>query len=89
MRNWFLAGVLAACFVATGCTENQMARSWGGTATETLPPGQKLVTMTWKQDSMWVLTRPMRADEQPETYTFKEKSNFGAIEGTVIIKEQR
>jgi len=61
---------------------------FGGTQTVDLPVKTKLVNVTWKDDSnMWILTRPMRENETPETLTFSEKSNFGVMEGTVIFKE--
>lgn len=55
----------------------------------TLPPNYKLVLVTWKKDSMWVLYRPMRKDEVPEEYIYQEDSTFGIIEGTIRIKESR
>lgn len=36
---------------------------------------------------MWVLYRPMRADEQAETYTYQEDSKFGLIEAKITIRE--
>lgn len=54
-----------------------------------LPPNHKLVLVTWKKDSMWVLYRPMRKDEVPEEYIYQEDSTFGIIEGTIKIKESR
>lgn len=54
-----------------------------------LPPNYKLVLVTWKQDSMWVLYRPMRKDEVPEEYIYQEDSTYGIIEGTIRIKESR
>lgn len=55
----------------------------------TLPPNYKLVLLTWKKDSMWVLYRPMRKDEVPEEYIYQEDSTYGIIEGTIKIKESR
>ncbi len=77
--------VLMIC--CTGCTANQKARNFGGTETIDLEPGRKLVNATWKQNSLWYLTRQARPDELPEVYQFKEKSSFGVVEGTVVFKE--
>ena len=71
------------------CTQNQRAKIYGGTIKLDLPVGEKLVTATWKQDNFWYLTRKMRPDEKPETYYFKESSNFGIVEGKVIIIEHK
>ena len=76
--------------VLAGCTAQERARDWGGNATVELEKGQKLVMATWKTSAnLWFLTRPMRSDETPETYTFKESAAWGVMEGTVIIKESK
>lgn len=92
-KDWFVTSALVLSVVAaagimiSGCTQNQRARSWGGTAEQKLPPGQKLVTATWKMDHLWLLTRPMKTNETAEVYTFAESSSFGLVEGKVIIRE--
>lgn len=79
--------IIAVCY---SCTEQQRARGFGGTMTERLPVGQKLIMVTWKEgNDLWILTRDMRDNEFPETYTFKEKSSLGVLQGTVIISECR
>lgn len=85
-----ICAIWALAIVALGCTENSRARSWGGTMRMELPAGQKLVNITWKEpNSIWALTRPMRSEETPETYTFRESSALEVIEGTVVIVEKR
>jgi len=84
----FLFGIFLFLFF-NSCTQNQRAKTWGGKAEITLPAGQKLINATWKDDNLWYLTRPMRADEQPETYTFQEESSFGVLEGTYQITERK
>ena len=81
------AAVVFALLFAS-CTENSRARSFGGTMTVDLPKGEKLVTATWKEASLWYLTRQMREDESPETYSFQESSPFGIAQGTVIFNER-
>ena len=66
---------------------NWIAKRIGGSAHVTLPSKHKLVTLTWKQDDMWILYRPFREGEKAEYYIYREDSKFGLIEGTVIIKE--
>lgn len=80
--------ILLAAF-SVSCTQNQRARSFGGTATVELPKGTKLVGATWKEEHLWYLTRPMREDEQPETSTLQESSSFGLVQGTVIFHESK
>ena len=80
--------VAATALLLVGCTQQTMTREFGGTTIIDLDAGQKLEEITWKdEDSLWILTRPMREDEQAEQHSFKENSAFGIIEGEVIIKE--
>lgn len=72
-------------FGTTGC--QFAAKNFGGSYTEILPKGQKLVNVTWKKENLWCLTRPMKKGEEAETYTFKQNNDLGIMEGTVTIKE--
>lgn len=83
-----LAALIAALSL-TGCDQS-MAHSFGGSMTLTLEPNEKLEMITWKDDdSLWYLTRPMREDEEPETHTFQQSSEFGVFEGTVTVVETK
>ena len=87
-KNKIVLAVLAGLSVTillAGC--QTVTKSFGGNMTLELEPGQKLEEITWKEDSLWYLTRPMREDEVPETHTFQQSSNFGIIEGTVTVIE--
>ena len=75
-------------FSLTGCSKD-MVKSVGGTINVDVPKGQKLIEATWKGSDIWYLTRPMREDEDPETFTLQEDSNLGIIEGKVIFKESK
>lgn len=85
----FTSCLLLMTILLTGCSENERARAWGGSMTIELEPGQKLEMITWKDNELWYLTRPMWEDEEPETHTFQEESEYGIIEGKVIIKERK
>ena len=82
-------GVLLGLLVVSAGCGQFFARKYGGTSTEQLPPNTKLVNVTWKENSLWLVTRPMRPDEQPETYEFRESAIVGVLEGKIIIKESR
>lgn len=85
-----IAVLAAAAFVLFGCSGcNMMAKSYGGTTSVDLSTGEKLTEVTWKDNSLWYLTRPMREGEEAETWTFQEKSNSGIMEGKVILKESK
>ncbi len=88
-KSLFLAGVLLLGLAGAGCTQNERAKMWGGTAEVSLPPGRKLVNVTFKETNIWLLTRAAHKDEKPETFEFIEKSNAGLLEGKIIIREQQ
>lgn len=73
----------------SGCTPQKAAKSYGGSTTIELPPNQKLEEITWKDDSLWYLMRPMNEDDVAETHTFRQSSSFGIFEGTVTIIESK
>ena len=70
---------------ASGCNFN--AQKVGGNITIDLPPNTKFVNATWKNNSLWYVTRPARATDVADSYTFKEDSNFGILEGAVTFIE--
>lgn len=81
--------VLLAAISISSCSDNTRAKFWGGTMEITLPPNTKLVNITWKENDVWYLTKPMVANDSAETYTFHEKSVVGLMEGKILIKEQK
>jgi len=87
-----IIGLLSIMILAS-CSNNQMAKSFGGSITIELPIGQKLVNVTWKDESdIWYLTRPMRSIDTPEIYTFKQnKGRFINIfgDGSLTIIEKK
>jgi hypothetical protein len=70
------------------CTAQQRAKKYGGSATVNIPADKKLVIATWKGDNLWLMTRPRKEGETPETYFFQESSSWGVFEGTITIKEK-
>lgn len=78
---------LSLVFGMTGC--QYTTKSFGGNTTLELEPNQKLEEITWKDDSLWYLTRPMTEDDVAEAYAFQESSNFGVFEGTVTVVERK
>lgn len=78
--------VLVIAISATGC--HYTTRNFGGEMTVELKPGQKLEEITWKEDSLWILSRPMREEETAETHTFYEDAEWGVLEGKITIVEK-
>jgi hypothetical protein len=71
------------------CTDNSRARIWGGEMVVNLEKGQKLVDVTWKETSLWYMTKPMDSLDVAETYIFQEDSRYAVFEGKVIFKESK
>ena len=85
MKYKAVAVLTAISILIAGLTGCQTAtKSYGGKTTIKLEPNQKLEEITWKDDSLWYLTRPMTNEDIAETHTFQQQSNFGVFEGTVI-----
>ena len=85
MKKLIFISIVAILFAS--CTKNEMAKNYGGTMTVNLPANTKLVNVTWKEDEIWYLTKPMNSADSAETYNFQEESSFGVWEGTVVLKE--
>lgn len=64
-------------------------KNWGGNTTLELEPNEKLEEITWKDDSLWYLTRTMTENDIAEIHVFKQSSNWGVLEGTVTIVESK
>lgn len=80
--------MLVAVMYTTGCTQQDRARKFGGTATIDVSADRKLVNVTWKdENTLWLLTRERKPGEEAERYIFEEQSRFGIVQGRVIIIE--
>lgn len=89
MKKIIVGLIAIVALVSTSCTENSRAKRWGGSMKIELEPGQKLVDVTWKETSLWYMTKPMREGDVAETYEFVEDSNWGIVEGKVIFVESK
>lgn len=86
----FIVIVVIGIFLFFGirsCSPQAMTRSWGGTMDITLEPNEKLIEVTWKDNSLWFLTKKMTDNDIAESYAFYEKDTIGMLEGCVNIDE--
>jgi hypothetical protein len=81
--------IASILIISVSCTENSRVKNFGGEGTINLPKGRKLVNVTWKENQIWYLTRPMGKNDSVETYKFQEESSWGVIEGTYNIIESK
>lgn len=89
MKKWILGLILGITSVSLVACDQYVSRNFGGDYTYKLPKGEKLVNATWKEDSLWYLTKPMTDEDSAETYTFQADSVFGVFEGTVTVIESK
>lgn len=87
MKKFIALLILMLCLCS--CNEQIMTRQLGGEMTIELPPGQELMEVTWKENDLFYLTRPMAPDYVPVTKVFQESSSWGVMESTVYFKESR
>jgi hypothetical protein len=84
---WVLCIGLAVA-ISFSCTQGARVRHWGFKSTIVLPPGRKLVNVTWKASNMWTLTRPAAVNESSnETWYMDEFSSWGILSGRLILQE--
>ena len=90
MKKLIIVGVIICGVLFSGC--GFMTKSYGGKTTIELPPGEKLCpyTVQWepKGANIWYLTEPMEKGYVPKTYHFREKSNYGQLEGEIVFIEK-
>jgi hypothetical protein len=80
MKKYILIILILTFFQS--CTSNQRAKSFGGKQKIELKPNEKLLTITWKEDDMWMLT----IDTISSIKYFRESSSFGIWNGEISIK---
>lgn len=79
---------LLSVFLFTGCPENITTRKFGGKMEVKINGREKFVNITWKDNDLWIVTRPRKVGEEPEKYWFYEKSAGGLNQGEITIIEQ-
>jgi hypothetical protein len=88
----YLMFLLLSLVLFAGCTQQDIARDFGGTIKVEIPADQKFLNITWKSTdksaNLWVLTRNRVPSDTKDTYKFSESSSWGVLQGTVIIVEK-
>ena len=74
--------VLVSALALASCTDNERARRFGGTEEIALKRNEVVLNVTWKENEMWICTE----DTISGVVYFREKSSWGVMEGTVILK---
>lgn len=87
MKKFIILAVIA--LTLSSCTENQRARTFGGTATINVEKGKKVMMATWKDEDLFYMVEDMEPDYVPHNKELIESSSFGVIESKVVFKESR
>lgn len=80
MKKLFVIAIAALSLAS--CTDNARTRHFGGTEEIELKPNEVVLNVTWKENEMWICTK----DTVSGVTYFREKSSWGVMEGTVILK---
>ena len=83
-----IIALAALLTIATSCTEQHMARRYGGKLNIELPKGEKLMMATWKESNLFYLTEPMDSGYIPKKKVFRESSNLGVWESEITFIER-
>ena len=94
MKGWYWGVVIIILMIilfscSRNFSEQSLTKSFGGTTSVELDPNRKLINIAWNNGSLWYLVRPMRPDEEAETYVFREQDVWGMLEGSVTLIEQK
>lgn len=81
--------LVALLTIATSCTEQHIARRYGGKLKIELPKGEKLMMATWKEANLFYLTEPMDSGYIPKKKVFRESSNLGVWESEITFIERK
>jgi hypothetical protein len=81
--------IIATIMLLTSCTEQYMARQFGGNVEIEVPAGYKVTSATWKNDNIFYFIEPMEDDYTPKEKKFIESSSYGVLESEVIFVEKR
>ena len=77
-----LFAVAITVLTLASCTDNARARRFGGVEEVKLNKNEVVLNVTWKENQMWICTK----DTVTNVTYFREKSSWGVMEGTVILK---
>ena len=90
MKKFFKLMVIVFITIFTSsCTENYIARTYGGTVKVEVEPGYKVTSATWKETDLFYFIEPMEDDYTPKTKKFIESSSLGILESEVIFYESK
>ena len=89
MKKTLLTFIFIITLIVSSCTENARTRTFGGTETIKLEPGEKVLMATWKDNHLFYMVEPMDSGYTPKIKKFKEKSSWGVLESEVIFIESK
>ena len=81
--------IIAIVLFCASCTEQYIAREFGGNVEIKVPAGYKVTSATWKEDNIFYFIEPMEDDYTPKEKKFIESSSFGVLESEVTFVEKR
>lgn len=84
---YILFAIISLAFIFSSCTENQRARTFGGTTTINVEKGKKVTMATWKEENIFYMVEDMDSGYIPKDKELIESSSFGIIESKIVFHE--
>lgn len=81
--------VLITMLAFSSCTQNQRARSLGGTMEVKVKPGYKVTMATWKQNDLFYMIEKADSSYVPTEKILVEDASWGVLETKVTFIESR
>ena len=87
-RRWKVGAIAAAVVLVIGTGayffhyQQVFVKRWGGVMSVTVPQGQYHISLTWKDDNLWV----ENYDPATNTCIFREYSRGDLLQGKVVVK---
>ena len=81
--------IIATILLFTSCTDQFIARQYGGKVEVEVPTGYKVTSATWKENDLFYFIEPMENGYTPKEKRFIESSSLGILESEVIFIETR
>lgn len=71
------------------CSQQEIARKYGGELNVQVPAGYKVTSATWKENDLFYFMEPMEDEYVPKEKIFMEKSSYGIMQTKVTFKETK
>jgi hypothetical protein len=89
LRQWGAGAVVAIALLGIFSLmyyfyfQQVFVKRWGGVMSVSVPKGQRHISLTWKEDNIWI----ENYDPETNTCIFQEYARGNILQGRVLIKD--